>query len=68
LPGIAKAEVDDVARSRSRHTSPYRDRSGRDTINASDEIFPTGGEPAVLELRSFGSGYLGVARLHLPAN
>jgi protocatechuate 3,4-dioxygenase beta subunit len=48
--------------------TPYRDRPGRDTTNASDEIFPTGGEPAVLEMRPLRSGYVAAARLHLPAS
>jgi len=47
--------------------APYRDRPKRDTTNATDEIFPTGGEPAVLELREQRDGYLAAARLHLPA-
>jgi protocatechuate 3,4-dioxygenase beta subunit len=47
--------------------APYRDRPTRDTRNATDEIFPTGGEPAVLELREHGGGYLAAARLQLPA-
>ena len=48
--------------------APYRDRPGRDTTNATDTIFATGGEPAVLELRAVrsGSGYVAAARLHLP--
>jgi protocatechuate 3,4-dioxygenase beta subunit len=46
---------------------PYRERPGRDTTNATDEILPTGGEPAVLDLRPFGEGYLGASRLHLPS-
>jgi protocatechuate 3,4-dioxygenase beta subunit len=46
--------------------APYRDRPARDTTNATDEIFPTGGEPAVLELRHRGSHYLAGARLQLP--
>jgi len=48
---------------------PYRERPGRDTTNATDTIFATGGEPAVLELRVVRgkeSGYLAAARLHLP--
>jgi protocatechuate 3,4-dioxygenase beta subunit len=45
---------------------PYRDRPRRDTTNDTDEIFPTGGEPAVLEVQAFGDGYLAAARLHLP--
>ena len=46
----------------------YRDRPGRDTSNATDEIYPTGGEPAVLEVRPVGDGYAAVARLQLPAS
>ena len=45
--------------------APYRDRPDRDTTNATDEIFPTGREPAVLELRAHRDGYLGAARLQL---
>jgi protocatechuate 3,4-dioxygenase beta subunit len=46
----------------------YRDRPGRDTSNATDEIYPTGGEPAVLEVRPVGNGYAAAARLQLPAS
>jgi protocatechuate 3,4-dioxygenase beta subunit len=46
---------------------PYRERPGRDTTNSTDEILPTGGEPAVLDLRPLGDGCLGASRLHLPA-
>jgi protocatechuate 3,4-dioxygenase beta subunit len=48
--------------------APYRDRPGRDTTNATDTIFATGGEPAVLEVRTArtGRGYIAAARLHLP--
>ena len=46
---------------------PYRERPDRDTTNATDEIFPTGGEPAVLELRPSSDGFVGAARLHLPS-
>ena len=31
-------------------SAPYADRAGRDTTNATDEIFPTGGDPAVLDI------------------
>jgi protocatechuate 3,4-dioxygenase beta subunit len=31
-------------------SAPYADRSRRDTTNATDEIFPTGGDPAVLDI------------------
>lgn len=47
--------------------APYLNRPDRDTTNTNDEIFPTGGDPAVLELRPRHDGYLAVARLHLPA-
>jgi protocatechuate 3,4-dioxygenase beta subunit len=47
--------------------APYRDRPARDTKNATDEIFPTGGEPAVLELWSHGGDYLAAARLQILA-
>ena len=30
--------------------APYADRPGRDTTNATDEIFSTGGDPAVLDI------------------
>jgi len=46
---------------------PYRERPDRDTTNVNDEIFPTGGDPAVLDLRPHLDGYLAAARLHLPA-
>lgn len=31
-------------------TAPYSERPGRDTTNDTDEIFPTGGDPAVLDV------------------
>ena len=31
-------------------SAPYAERPGRDTTNATDEIFPTGGDPAVLDI------------------
>jgi protocatechuate 3,4-dioxygenase beta subunit len=46
--------------------TPYRERPNRETTNATDEIFPTGGEPAVLDVRPARRGYLAVARLRLP--
>ena len=58
-----EATTDEVFR-----RAPYCDRPNRDTTNASDEIFPTGGDPAVLEVRPHGGGNLAVARLHLPPN
>ena len=45
---------------------PYVQRPGRDTTNATDEIFPTGGEPAVLDLEPSGDGYLAAITLRLP--
>ena len=36
--------------------SPYAERPGRDTTNVIDEIFPTGGDPAVLEVTPAGPG------------
>jgi protocatechuate 3,4-dioxygenase beta subunit len=47
-------------------TAPYAQRPGRDTTNAADEIFPTGGDPAVLELTSAGDGYRAAICLVLP--
>jgi len=48
--------------------SPYRERPGRDTTNANDVIFPTGGEPALLDVVATEAGYVGVACLYLPIN
>ena len=45
---------------------PYAERPGRDTTNATDTIFPTGGEPAVLELTPADNGYLAAIWLRLP--
>jgi protocatechuate 3,4-dioxygenase beta subunit len=47
------------------HT-PYRDHSLPDTTHASDGIFATGGEPALLAIREDGDGRLGVICLVLP--
>ena len=46
--------------------APYNERPGRDTTNETDVIFPIGGEPAVLQLRTTPDRHLGAARLHLP--
>jgi len=46
--------------------SPYSGRPSRDTTNATDVIFPTGGDPAVLDVDTAKDGYVGTARLHLP--
>jgi protocatechuate 3,4-dioxygenase beta subunit len=45
---------------------PYASHAGRDTSNASDEIFPTGGDPAVLDLHLTDGGYQGAASLVVP--
>ena len=46
--------------------APYDERPERDTTNATDEIFSTGGEPAVLDLSWSDDACLAAARLHLP--
>lgn len=46
--------------------APYTDRPGRDTTNATDTIFPTGGEPPVLDIVAAGDGYLAAIWLRLP--
>ena len=46
---------------------PYRERPARDTTNATDEIFPTGGDPAVLDLSPTVGGYRAVICLLLPS-
>lgn len=45
---------------------PYAQRPGRDTTNETDEIFPTGGAPAVLDVTPDGSGYRAAICLILP--
>jgi protocatechuate 3,4-dioxygenase beta subunit len=55
-------EVSDQVLSR----SPYAERPGRDTTNGTDEIFPTGGDPAVLDLAPEGDGYRAAIGLVLP--
>lgn len=45
---------------------PYARRPGRDTTNDTDEIFPTGGEPAVLDITPIVSGYRAGVCLILP--
>lgn len=47
--------------------APYATRPGRDTTNDTDEIFPTGGEPAVLDVISTPDGYRAAICLELPA-
>lgn len=46
--------------------APYAARPGRDTTNATDEIFPTGGDPAVLDVSSAGDGYRAAICLVVP--
>lgn len=45
---------------------PYVERPGRDTTNETDEIFPTGGDPAVLDVIPSGAGYRAVVCLVVP--
>jgi protocatechuate 3,4-dioxygenase beta subunit len=45
---------------------PYAERRGRDTTNDTDEIFPTGGDPAVLDLAPVGAGYRAAICLVVP--
>lgn len=45
---------------------PYAQRSGRDTTNNTDEILPTGGDPAVVDLAADGDGYRAAICLVLP--
>lgn len=47
---------------------PYGQRPGRDTTNGSDEIFPTGGDPAILDVTPEGDGYRAVLCLVLPSD
>jgi protocatechuate 3,4-dioxygenase beta subunit len=46
---------------------PYGARPGRDTSNATDDIFPTGGDPAVVDITPNGDGYRAAIRLVVPA-
>lgn len=45
---------------------PYTSRPGRDTANDTDEIFPTGGDPALLDIVRTADGYRAAIRLQLP--
>jgi protocatechuate 3,4-dioxygenase beta subunit len=45
---------------------PYVRRPGRDTTNDTDEIFPTGGDPAVLDVTPTDGGYRAAICLVLP--
>lgn len=46
--------------------APYHKHPDRDTTNTTDEIFPMGGVPAVLDVVSAGDGYRAGACLALP--
>jgi protocatechuate 3,4-dioxygenase beta subunit len=46
--------------------APYASRPGRDTTNATDEIFATGGEPAVLDVFPTTDGYRAGICLEMP--
>lgn len=45
---------------------PYAKRPGRDTTNDTDGIFPTGGDPAVLDIIPVADGYRAATGLVLP--
>ena len=47
-------------------SAPYAARPGRDTTNATDTIFPTGGDPALLDVDRAGDGYRAAICLALP--
>jgi len=46
--------------------APYVERPGRDTTNSTDEIFPTGGDPAVLDVIAHGDEYRAAICLVVP--
>jgi protocatechuate 3,4-dioxygenase beta subunit len=46
---------------------PYSQRPGRGTTNDTDEILPTGGDPAVLDVVADGAGYRAAICLILPS-
>ena len=48
--------------------APYAERPGRDTTNDADQIFSTGGDPAVLDVAPDGTGYRAAICLALPAS
>lgn len=49
------------------HASPpYAQRLGRDTTNDTDEIFPTGGDPALLDIVPTNEGYRAAICLVVP--
>lgn len=45
---------------------PYRHHGLPDTTHATDEILPSSGQPAVLDIRADGGGHVGVICLALP--
>jgi protocatechuate 3,4-dioxygenase beta subunit len=47
-------------------SAPYADRPQRDTTNATDEIFPTGGDPALLDVGAVVDGYRAAICLVVP--
>ena len=47
-------------------SGPYRERPGRDTTNLTDTIFPTGGDPAVLDVAPDGEGFRAATWLTTP--
>ncbi len=46
---------------------PYAERPDRDTTNDTDTIFPTGGDPALLDVHPVADGFRGAICLVLPA-
>jgi protocatechuate 3,4-dioxygenase beta subunit len=46
---------------------PYAERPGRDTTNGTDEIVPTGGDPALVDISPVGDGYRAAICLVVPA-
>ena len=46
--------------------APYAERPGRDTTNATDEIFPTGGDPPVLDVSADDDRYRAAICLVVP--
>lgn len=47
--------------------APYAARPGRNTTNATDEIFATGGDPAVLDVSAADDGYRAAVCLVVPS-
>lgn len=47
---------------------PYAQRSGRDTTNDTDEIFPTGGDAAVVDITGRQEGYRAAICLSIPGH